>query len=293
MTGEPCHSTVTTNGIGLHVVQSGPEDGPLVVLLHGFPEPWSCWRHQIGPLAEAGCRVVAPDQRGYNTSDKPAGIAAYALDALAADVIGLIDAAGCGRTRATLVGHDWGGIVAWWVAIRHPDRVARLAILNAPHPVAFRRYLLRHPGQLLRSWYAFFFQIPGLPEANFRRANWKALVRGLCSTSRPGTFSGDDLDRYRRAWSEPGAITAMIHWYRAAFRHPPPTPADPRVHVPTLVIWGARDAFIQRGAAEASVALCDDARLEWFEEATHWVHHEEPERVNRLLRDFALTASGA
>jgi pimeloyl-ACP methyl ester carboxylesterase len=275
---------IATNGITLHVAQDGPEDGPLVLLLHGFPEPWLGWRHQIGPLAGAGFRVLAPDQRGYGRSDKPRRVAAYALDVLAADVLGLIEAAG--RQKAALVGHDWGGIVAWWVALRYPDRVERLAVLNAPHPVAFRRSLLHHPAQLVRSWYIFFFQIPRIPEAHFRRRNWRALARALHATSRPGTFTDEDLDRYRRAWAEPGAITAMIHWYRAALRHGPTPPADLRVPVPTLLIWGVRDRFAGRGLAEASLGLCDDGRLEWIEEATHWVQHEEPDRVNRLLLDF-------
>jgi pimeloyl-ACP methyl ester carboxylesterase len=281
---DPGHVMVTANGVTLHVAQAGPEDGPAVILLHGFPESWLCWRRQIGPLAEAGYRVMAPDQRGYGTSAKPPHVVDYSLEILAADVIGLIDSAG--REKAALVGHDWGGIVAWWVAMRYPDRVQRLAVLNAPHPVAFRRYLIRHPSQLLKSWYTFFFQLPFLPEAHFRRANWHALTRALRTTSRPGAFTEEDLDLYRQAWSEPGAITAMIHWYRAAMRHRPPEPADPKLRVPTLLIWGAQDAFIARGVAEASLALCDDGRLEWFEEATHWVHHEEPEPVNRRLLDF-------
>src|SRR5262249_4933840 len=159
--------------------------------------------------------------------------------------------------RAAVVGHDWGGIVAWWLAIRHPGRVGRLAILNAPHPVAFRRYLWRHPAQLLRSWDVFFFPVPRLPEANFRRGDWQPLRKALGPTSRPGTFTDLDLDDYRRAWSQPGAMTAMIHWYRAALRRPPGPPADPRVRVPTLLIWGPRDRFLGRGLADASLALCD------------------------------------
>jgi pimeloyl-ACP methyl ester carboxylesterase len=288
MTSSLRHTTITTNGVTLHVALAGPQDGPAVILLHGFPEPWFCWRHQIGPLAEAGYRILAPDQRGYNTSDKPARVADYGLDVLAADVIGLIDSTGC--ADAALVGHDWGGIVAWWVALRHPDRVRRLALLNAPHPVAFRRYLFRHPAQLVRSWYAFAFQLPRLPEFNFRKANWRALVQALRTTSRPGTFHEDELELYRRAWSEPGAMTAMIHWYRAAMRHRPP-PADPRVHVPTLMIWGPGDAFLLPGTAEASLALCDEGRLEWIAEATHWVQHEEPGPVNRLLLKFLAGGS--
>jgi pimeloyl-ACP methyl ester carboxylesterase len=235
-------------------------------------------------LAEAGLLVLAPDQRGYDGSDKPGGVASYALDVLAADVLGLIDEAGW--ESASLVGHDWGGIVAWWAAMHHPDRIDRLAILNSPHPIAMRRFMWSHPTQLLRSWYVFFFQVPGLPEANFRRGNWRPLCQALRRTSRPGTFTEDDLDQYRRAWSEPGAIGAMIHWYRALIRHPPRPPRDPRVHISTLLIWGPEDRFLAREVAEASLAFCDQGRLEWIKGATHWVQREEPERVNRLLIDF-------
>jgi pimeloyl-ACP methyl ester carboxylesterase len=276
---------VPTHGITLQVETAGPDGGPPVLLLHGFPETGRLgWRRQIGPLAEAGFRVWAPDQRGYGKSDKPAGVAAYALDVLADDALGLIEATG--HPAAAVVGHDWGGVVAWWLAVRHPERVRRLAILNAPHPVAFRRYILRHPRQLLRSWYAFAFQLPRLPEAGLRRRSWRGLADGLVRTSRPGAFAASDLAEYRRSWSQPGAITAMIHWYRAALRYPPRPPADPTVRVPTLILWGARDHFLQRGAAVASLALCADERIEWFEDATHWVQHEEPERVNRLFMEF-------
>jgi pimeloyl-ACP methyl ester carboxylesterase len=287
MTGDHRHTTIATNGVELHVVEAGPEQGPPLVLLHGFPEAWFCWQHQIGPLAAAGFHVLTPDQRGYNRSAKPARVADYALDSLAADVAGLISRAGA--TKATVIGHDWGAIVAWWVALRYPDRIDRLIALNGPHPVAFRRYLMRHAAQLLRSWYAFFFQIPRLPEVLFRRSNWKALVEVLRASSRPGTFTESDLDRYRQAWSEPGAIKAMIDWYRAALRHRPAPPADPRIRVPTLVIWGRCDAALLPGTAEASIALCDDGRLVWIDEATHWVQHEEPARVNRLILEFLGT----
>jgi epoxide hydrolase 4 len=273
------------NGITLNVIQAGPTESATVVLLHGFPEPASlCWQRQITPLAEAGLRVLAPDQRGYNTSDKPEGVAAYALDVLAADVLGILDAQGL--QTAVLVGHDWGGIVAWWTALRHPQRVARLAILNAPHPVAGRRYILTHPRQLLKSWYVFFFQLPGLPEAHLRSGNWRPLRRALQKTNRPGIITENDLDQYRRAWSEPGAIRAMVNWYRALVRHHPGLPPDPRLHPPTLIIWGPDDRFLSRDLAEASLAFCDQGRLDWIEGATHWIQHEEPERVNRMLIDF-------
>src|SRR5687768_9879381 len=150
-------------GVRIHAVAAGPADAPLVILLHGFPEFWYGWRHQIGPLAAVGLRVLAPDLRGYNLSSKPAGIAAYALDALADDVLGLADA--LGRRRFAVVGHDWGGALAWHLAGRDPERIERAAILNAPHPGTMRDYARAHPSQMAKSWYVAFFQLPALPEA--------------------------------------------------------------------------------------------------------------------------------
>jgi epoxide hydrolase 4 len=281
---EPSFRRIATNGIGLNVAEAGPEGGPLVILLHGFPEFWYGWRHQIGALAEAGYRVMAPDQRGYNRSDKPKGVASYRLECLVDDVVGLIDAAG--RDRSSIIGHDWGGIVTWGAIARHPDRFDRAVILNAPHPDAILRELTENPRQLLKSWYTFYFQVPILPEVMFRSGDWRGLIRGLERSSRPGTFTPADLERYKQAWSEPDALTSMIHWYRAAMRHRPAPLADPIVRVPTLILWGVKDRFIERGLARSSYALSEDARIEWFNEATHWIQHEEPERVNRLILDF-------
>jgi pimeloyl-ACP methyl ester carboxylesterase len=281
---EPRFRRIATNRIRLNVAEAGPEDGPLVILLHGFPEFWYGWRHQIGPLAVAGYRVMAPDQRGYNRSDKPRGVASYRLEELVDDVLGLIDSAG--RDRASVVGHDWGGIVAWAAIGRHPERFHRAAILNAPHPDAMLREVKQNPRQLLKSWYTFFFQIPILPERMFRSQQCRALIRGLERSSRPGTFTPGDLELYKLAWSEPGALTSMIHWYRAGFRHRPAPPDDPIVRVPTLILWGVKDRFIEPGLARSSFALCEDARIEWFDQATHWLQHEEPKPVNRLILDF-------
>jgi len=278
------HEDASCDGVRLHLVAGGPGDGPPVVLLHGFPEFWYGWRAQLEPLAAAGLRVLAPDQRGYNLSDKPRGLAAYRLDRLADDVACLIEAAGV--RRAALVGHDWGAIVAWWTALRHPDRVRRLAVLNAPHPLVFRRFVRHDPTQRRRSWYAFFFQLPWLPEWWFRRRDFSVGARSLRGSSRRGTFDDEALARYRHAWGRPGALRAMIDWYRASLRRPPGRVADPRVHVPTLIVWGTRDRFLGREMVEPSLALCDDGRLVELPEATHWLQHEEPERVNRLLLEF-------
>jgi epoxide hydrolase 4 len=281
----PRHRTVETNGIRLHAVEAGPESGPLVILLHGFPELWYGWRHQIGPLAAAGFHVLAPDQRGYNLSDKPRRVSDYNLDTLALDVVGLIDA--LGEQKARVVGHDWGGVVGWWLGVKHADRLERLALLNIPHPKVMRRTLYKSSEQRKKSSYIFFFQVPALPERGFRRNGFDFAVRALRTTSRPGVFTDADLDFYREAWSQPGAVRSMIHWYRAALRSQPKPPATSRVvGVPTLLLWGTQDRFLGQEMAQPSIDLCDDGRLEFFPEASHRIQHEEPERVNQRLIEF-------
>jgi pimeloyl-ACP methyl ester carboxylesterase len=270
--------------VRLHYVEAG--EGPLVVLLHGFPEFWYGWRSQIDGLAAAGLRVVAPDMRGYNLSSKPAGVAAYGLDRLARDVRELI--AERGAQRACVAGHDWGGAVAWWTAMRHPEAVERLAILNAPHP---RRFLAatRRPEQLARSWYFGMFGLPWLPERLVRAGRWRALRRALERDARPGAFTPADLERYVEAWEQPGAIGAMLGYYRAALRRPPgATLAGLRpVDAPTRVIWGERDRYL--AAALAEPPRDEVPRLERvirLPEASHWVQHDEPGRVTALLAEF-------
>lgn len=273
---------VTTNGIRLHVVQCGPPAGPLVLLLHGFPEFWYGWHRQIPALAAAGYRVWAPDQRGYNLSDKPRPVAAYAPAELVADVLGLIDAAG--RQTARVVGHDWGGMVAWQLAAQHPGRVAQVAILNVPHPAVFAQALRRSGRQRRKSWYALLFQLPWLPEWLARLNHWWAGRKALLGTSRRGTFGPDDLRRYRLAWSQPGAMRSMINWYRAAVRVRGPRVGP--VAVPLQLIWGRRDAFLEARMAQESLKYCDQGWLTYFDKATHWVQHEEAARVNELLLSF-------
>ncbi len=278
------HQFIATNGIQLHVVTAGPAEGRPVFLLHGFPEYWRGMEKLIPPLAEAGYRVWVPDQRGYNLSDKPRGVAAYQMDTLAADIVGLIKATG--HEKAVVVGHDWGGAIAWWLAIHHPALLEKLIILNIPHPQIAGKQLLTNPSQVLRSSYAFFFQLPWLPEFLSRFNNWALTVRTMRLTSQPGAFSEAEMKGYRKAWSQPGAATAMLNWYRAALRYPPDLLGDLRVTVPTLMIWGARDFALSREMAPLSIEKCDDGRLVMLEEATHWIQHEEPERVNELILSF-------
>jgi len=267
----------------LHAIAGGPKDGPAVVLLHGFPEFWYAWHRQIEPLAAAGFRVIVPDQRGYNLSSKPVGVAAYALTELVSDVIAIADQ--LGREKIFLAGHDWGAAVAWSTALLHPQRIAKLAILNVPHPSVMRKFLSTSPRQLLRSWYMFFFQLPWLPEALFSAFNFRIGERALLRSSRPGTFSENDLAQYRAAWSQAGALTGMINWYRALFRTPVKFP-DKTVRVPTRILWGERDAFLLAEMARESLRYCTNAELFTFANASHWLQHEEPARVSELLIDF-------
>ncbi|HEY7293909.1 MAG TPA: alpha/beta hydrolase, partial [Dehalococcoidia bacterium] len=255
----------THSGPRLHYVMAG--SGRPVLLLHGFPEFWFGWRHQIEPLAAAGYRVIAPDQRGYDLSDKPASVRAYRIDDLAADVLRLADEVAPGE-KVSLVGHDWGAGVAWWLAIHAPERLERLAILNAPHPAVFMRALKTNPRQWLRSWYILFLQVPGLPEWLLSRGDYRGMARSLQASSRPGTFTAAELARYREAWGQPGALTASINWYRAAMRYRVHLRRSPRVVVPTLILWGVRDVALGRELVEPSRALCDDGRLVCFEQAT-------------------------
>ena len=269
--------------VRLHAVAAGPTDGPVVILLHGFPEFWYGWRRQIEPLAAAGFRVIVPDQRGYNLSSKPGGVAAYALIELVSDVIAIADQ--LGQEKIFLAGHDWGAAVAWSAALLHRQRIAKLAVLNVPHPSVMRKFLSTRPRQFLRSWYMFLFQVPWLPEALLSAFNFRVAARSLLRSSRPGTFSAEDLAQYRAAWSQPGALTGMINWYRALFRVRVKFP-DKTVCAPTRILWGERDDFLLTEMAHESLRYCTSAELFTFANATHWLQHEEPVRVSELLIDF-------
>jgi pimeloyl-ACP methyl ester carboxylesterase len=227
--------------------------------------------------------------RGYNTSSRPAGVSAYDTDQLAADVRGLIRERGA--ESALLVGHDYGGTAAWATAMAYPEVVDRLAILNAAHPRTLMRGL-RNPRQLKKSWYFFYFQPPGLPERHVRARNWR-FFRNFLGDARPGAFTPQDIERYVEAWSQPGAATAMINYYRASVRQSPKrAEAQLRpVQAPTLVIWGQRDRYLGPELAEPDR---DDVpnldRVERLADASHWVHHDAPERVTQLLADFFAPA---
>ncbi len=284
------HKMVLTNGVNLHVVQTGAADSDLVVLLHGFPEFWYGWHKQIDALVDAGFRIWIPDQRGYNLSEKPAGLDAYRVEELVRDVLGLIDAAG--QQKAYIVGHDWGAIVAWFMALWYPERVEKLVIMNVPHPKIAFETIRSNPLQMLRSTYAGFFQIPIVPELLLTFADGMVSAGTMLRSSKPGTFTDADIAEYTRAWKQPGAMTAMLNWYRALAQRPPSFPDDVRVHIPTLMFWGKHDVALIPDMAQASIDLCGDGQLVFFEDATHWVQHEKAREINpRMIEFFAEGSS--
>ena len=284
------HQDAVVNGVRLHYVECG--DGPLVVLLHGFPEFWYAWRHQMPALAAAGYRVIALDQRGYNLSDKPKGVRHYRLEALLGDVLGIIRHTG--EQSAVVVGHDWGGAVAWNFAMRHPQAVEKLIVLNAPHPQRFLEEILTF-SQLRKSWYMFLFQLPWLPEMLIRSGDYAGLAHTLRKDPvHPGTFDEADIAHYKQAISQPGALTATINYYRALFRTNPLEyrHSITRIDKPTLLIWGGQDRYLGIRLTQGLGALVPKLRLERIPDASHWVQAEVPERVNALMVDFLRTTDG-
>jgi len=273
---EMIHKTILTNGVNLHVAMAGDKDGPLVILLHGFPEYWEAWKHQIPALAEAGYSVWAPDQRGYNLSDKPKGIKSYGLDTLALDIIGLIDVAGV--EKAHVIGHDFGANVAWRIAQLHPERLEKLAILNVPHPMAFREFIKWHPSQWLRSWYVPASLMPVLPEWTFGRI-------GIWVLRRIGkAFKTADMSGYKKSYEQPGALKGMINWYRAYILGIGASRIkDPVVHAPTLIMWGEDDIALDKRLGPLSLEYTSQGKLISFSDASHFVQHDEPEKVNEHL----------
>jgi pimeloyl-ACP methyl ester carboxylesterase len=272
------HRFVEARGIRFHIAEAG--EGPLVVLLHGFPECWYSWRHQLPALAEAGYHAVAPDMRGYNLTDKPRG--GYNIESLVDDVAALI--AALGEERAHVVGHDWGGIVAWQVAWRRPEVVRSLVTMNAPHPTAFAAFARRNPRQLLLSSYMLFFQIPGLPEWALTRRDAGAIASAFRrSAKRPEVFSAGDLEAYREAFLRPGAARSTINYYRQALRQGRKALPDSPVTVPTLVLWGEDDPVLQFGMNERLGDFVNDLTIRRISDCGHWTQQEQASVITSEL----------
>jgi pimeloyl-ACP methyl ester carboxylesterase len=276
------HGTLTTNGIRMHYVTQGT--GPLIVLLHGFPEFWYSWRFQIPVLAEQGYRVVAPDLRGYNETEKPT--AGYDIPTLLRDIAGLIE--GLGEERAVVVGHDWGGVLAWQFAIDYPQMTARLIVLNAPHPGAMLREL-RRPAQLRKSWYIFFFQLPWLPEYTLSRNHANEIGRMLRGAAlQKEAFPRSETAKYQEAMSKPGAIRAALAYYRQLVRRGPRAYRQRNllVETPTLLVWGEHDIALDIALTRDLDPWVPHLRVKYLPDSGHWVQQEQPEKVNQYLLEF-------
>lgn len=289
------HRMIDVGDVALHVAEARPsgvlgevpDDVPLVVFMHGFPEFWWSWHHQLSAFAGAGFWAVAPDMRGYNESDRPVGVGHYEVEKLAGDIAGLIHA--LGRKKAFVVGHDWGGAVAWIVAQYFPEVVSRLAILNVPHPLEMARGLTTLK-QLKKSWYMFFFQLPfGIPESAFAANDFGKLRSGFRSEG----FAPDEIEPYVDAMKKPGAVTAAMSYYRSAIRRGAigRSPKAKVIDCPVLVIWGDQDRHLGKEMATPPARFVPHARVEHIPEASHWVQNAAPEEVNELLLAFARQSS--
>jgi 4-alpha-glucanotransferase len=276
------HDYAALRDVRLHYAEAG--SGPLVVMLHGYPDFWYSWRHQIPFLAERGFRVVAPDMRGYNLSDKPSRVGAYRIQSLVGDLEQLVEHLGGGP--AHVVGHDWGAVVAWYFAMRSPALLDRLAILNVPHPQRYVRSMSAR--QLRKSWYIGFFQLPWLPERFVSRNDFEVLRKLFrYDPSRRDAFTSEDVELYIEAARRSEDLRYPINYYRALFR-PNPLPALRWrvIERPVQVVWGEKDRFLEASLAEPDPKWVPDVRVHRFPEASHWVHHDEPDEVNRILAEF-------
>jgi epoxide hydrolase 4 len=278
------HERIPADGVELHVAVAG--EGPPVVLLHGFPEHWRSWRRQLAPLARAGFSAWAPDLRGYNLSDRPPGREPYRLRHLAADVAALVRASG--HPRAHVVGHDWGGIVAWTFAGQYPELLDRLVIINAPHlKLYFEK--VRLPPQLFRSLYVLFFQLPVLPERLLAARDFAVLRRMFAlAPARPGAFTEEEIEENVRAFSGPGGLTAPLNYYRANFFSASARrlAVEARTEAETLVLWGERDPALGVELLEGIERVAPRAQVRRFPDAGHWLQNEAPDEVNHALLTF-------
>ncbi|MCU0537990.1 MAG: alpha/beta hydrolase [Hydrococcus sp. Prado102] len=277
------HDFITTNGIKLHYVTQG--EGKLMLMLHGFPEFWYSWRHQLPEFAK-DYKVVALDLRGYNESDKPQQLEAYNIKELRQDVAGVI--AGLGYEKCILVGHDWGGAIAWNFAYHYPHKVEQLIVLNIPHPAKLMEGL-RMPQQLLKSWYIFFFQLPFLPEWSIQSNDYQLIAEALQGMAiDKSSFSKEDIEAYKDAAAKRGALTAMVNYYRNIFQglFLDSTKEMEALEIPTLMIWGENDAALSKELTDETEKYVKNLTIKYIPNCSHWVQQEQPQLVNEYMRDF-------
>ncbi len=283
------HEDVKANGLRFHVASAGAGDR-LALCLHGFPENWFSWRHQLPLLDRLGYRAWAPDLRGYGGSDRPPRMQDYAIERLLEDVAGLIDAAGA--KSVLLLAHDWGAIIAWYFAMRRVRPLERLVIMNVPHPACAAREL-RRGAQLRRSWYVLFFQLPWLPEKLLGRDGARAIAEIFRRSSLdPSRFPDDAIRVFREAAARPGALTAMVNYYRALVRgggaQRQTALGFPVIDTPTLLLWGEGDVALTKATTYGTDAFVRDLTLRYLPGVSHWVQQEAPESVNAMLEAWLM-----
>ena len=274
---------IEANGLSFVLDEVGDSD-TVALCLHGFPEARIAWADHLPVFAQFGWRAVAPDMRGYGDTDRPKAISAYEVQYLIDDVAALFEA--LGAKRRILIGHDWGGVVAWQVALSGRVALDGLIILNAPHPNVFDRVLQDGWRQKLKSWYVAFFQLPWLPEAQLRSRQGRGLTDVLAAQS--ANFSPEALETYRRNILKPGAATAMVNYYRAnaLTLSSPPTPAE-KLQTPTLLVWGDADFALDAALAEGNEAYIDDFTLARLPGISHWVLHDAPDAASASIKAWA------
>ncbi|MFB2773372.1 alpha/beta fold hydrolase [Pelatocladus sp. BLCC-F211] len=275
------HDYITTNGIKLHYVTQG--EGALMLMLHGFPEFWYSWRHQIPEFAKY-FKVVAVDLRGYNDSDKPKEQSAYRMDEFIRDIKGLIE--GLGYEKCVLVGHDWGGAIAWCFAYTYPEMVERLVVLNIPHPAKLAEGL-RTPAQLLKSSYMFLFQLPWLPEVLIQSWDYQLIENAFQGMAvDKNAFSKSDIEAYKNAAAKRGSLTAMLNYYRNIFQDQMFNKSLGILEVPTLMIWGESDTALGKELTYGTEAYVRDLQIKYIPNCSHWVQQERPELVNQYIQEY-------
>lgn len=273
---------VKVNNIDLHVKKGGKSTDPVIIFLHGFPEFWYGWKNQIAFFIRHNYQVIVPDLRGYNYSSKPSSVKEYVVEKTSTDIISLIKS--LKENKVFLVGHDWGGVLAWRIAMDFPELLEKIILLNIPHPGVVFSYMKSHPQQLIKSSYIAFFQVRLLPEFVLKLFNHKVLEKTLITTSNKGTFSYHEIEKYKDAWKQPAAMKSMLHWYRALKYSN--IQKDKKVDIPLLLIWGRKDRFLSEGLAPLSIQMCMKGTLKYIDDATHWLHHEKPDEVNKMILDF-------
>jgi len=275
------HENIQANGIQFHYVTEG--DGPLMLFLHGFPEYWYSWRHQISEFSK-NYKVVALDMRGYGQTDRPQGKENYTIDVLVDDVKEVVSA--LGYEKCVLVGHDWGAIVAWYVAMNYEACVEKLIVMNVPHPKCYMENLTFR--QVLRSWYIWMFQLPKFPEVYLKANDFKWITDQFRSAVNPAAFLEEDLNKYKENAAMPGALTAMLNYYRNLPAEMMRMDTTPIIQVPTLMLWGEKDGYTGKDSTRGTDRYVKNLDLKFLPNCSHWTQQDCPKEVNQYMNDFLM-----